>query len=190
LFFPFVYTGIKGIGKVAKFGKDLAFSSSKINKAIDTTAGFVRPTSNKPEAMFLAKNKEEARKAADANFAMEQVKKIDKEVGKMYPGVKTLFNKGLREQYIKQQNQFYKDLKELMFEGDLSKNMGDTEIAKKLKLQMKNGGLNNKSQSIIFDSIYNTRKKFVSLVETIKEGSTGAVTLPKDVTKFIWFNGR
>jgi len=181
LFFPFVYTGIKGIGKVAKFGKDLAFSSSKINKAIDTTAGFVRPTSNKPEAMFLAKNKEEARKAADANFAMEQVKKIDKEVGKMYPSVKTLFNKGLREQYTKQQNQFYKDLKELMFEGDLSKNMGDTEIAKKLKLQMKNGGLNNKSQSIIFDSIYNTRKKFVSLVETIKEGSTGAVTLPKDV---------
>ena len=181
LFFPFIYTGIKGIGKVAQFGKELAFSSSKINKRIDKAAGFVRPTSNKPEAMFLAKNKEEARKAADANFAMEQVKKIDKEVGKMYPGVKTLFNKGLREQYIKQQNQFYKDLKELMFEGDLSKNMGDTEIAKKLKLQMKNGGLNNKSQSIIFDSIYNTRKKFVSLVETIKEGSTGAVTLPKDV---------
>jgi len=181
MYFPFIYGATKGIGKVAQFGKELAFSSSKINKRIDQAAGFVRPTSNKPEAMFLAKNKEEARKAADANFAMEQVKRIDKEVGKMYPSVKTLFNKGLREQYTKQQNQFYKDLKELMFEGDLSKNMGDTEIAKKLKLQMKNGGLNNKSQSIIFDSIYNTRKKFVSLVETIKEGSTGAVTLPKDV---------
>jgi hypothetical protein len=183
MYFPFIYGATKGIGKVAQFGKDLAFSSSKINKAIDTTAGFVRPTSNKPEAMFLAKNAEEAGKAADSNFAMEQVKRIDKEVGKMYPSVKTLFNKGLREQYTKQQNQFYKDLKELMFEGDLSKKIGDTNLSKKLQIQMKNGGLNSKSQSIIFDSIYNTRQKFVSLVETIKEGSTGAVTLPKDVTK-------
>ena len=183
LYFPFIYGATKGVGKVAKFGKDLAFSSSKINKAIDTTAGFVRPTSNKPEAMFLAKNAEEAGKAADSNFAMEQVKRIDKEVGKMYPSVKTLFNKGLREQYTKQQDEFYKDLKELMFEGDLSKKIGDTNLSKKLQKQMKNGGLNNKSQSIIFDSIYNTRQKFVSLVETIKEGSTGAVTLPKDVTK-------
>ena len=68
-----------------QYGKDLAFSSSKINKTIDTIAGAVRPTSGKPEAMFLAKNAEEARKAADANFAMEQVKRIDKEVGKMFP---------------------------------------------------------------------------------------------------------
>ena len=50
---------------------------------------------------------------------------------------------------------------------------------------MKNGGLNSKSQSIIFDSIYNTRQKFVSLVETIKEGSTGAVTLTKRRDKII-----
>ena len=75
LYFPFIYGATKSVGKVAKFGKDLAFSSSKINKTIDSAAGVVRPTSNKPEAMFLAKNSEEAGKAADANFAMEQVKK-------------------------------------------------------------------------------------------------------------------
>jgi hypothetical protein len=67
--------------KVATYGKDLAFSSSKINKTIDTVVGAVRPTSGKPEAMFLAKNAENARKASDANFAMEQVKRIDKEGG-------------------------------------------------------------------------------------------------------------
>ena len=116
VYFPFVYGATKLVGKVAQFGKELAFSSSKINKSIDKIAGVVRPTSDKPEAMFLAKNAEEAGKAADANFAMEQVKRIDNEVGKMFPSIKTLFNKGLREQYTKQQNQFYKDLKELMFE--------------------------------------------------------------------------
>ena len=183
LYFPFVYGATKTVGKVAKFGKDLAFSSSKINKKVDQIAGVVRPTSTKPEAMFLAKNQENARKASDANFAMEQVKRIDNEVGKMFPGVKTLFNKGLREDYQKQQAEFYKDLKTLMFEGDMSKKLGNTAIAKKLQRKMTNGGLNAESRKIVFDAIYKSRQKFVNLIETIKEGSTAAVTLPKDVKK-------
>ena len=181
VYFPFVYGATKLVGKVAQFGKELAFSSSKINKSIDKIAGVVRPTSDKPEAMFLAKNAEEAGKAADANFAMEQVKRIDNEVGKMFPSIKTLFNKGLREQYTKQQDKFYKDLKELMFEGDLSKKLGNTKLSQKLQRQIKNGGLNSDSQKIVFDSIYNTRQKFASLVETVKEGSTAKVTLPKNM---------
>ena len=39
MYFPFIYGGTKAIGKVAQYGKDLAFSSSKINKTIDTAAG-------------------------------------------------------------------------------------------------------------------------------------------------------
>src|SRR5210317_1615639 len=181
LYFPFVYGATKAVGKVAKFGKDLAFSSSKINKAIDNAAGIVRPTSNKPEAMFLAKNAEEAGKAADANFAMEQVKRIDKEVNKMYPSVKSFFNKTLREDNKKGQAEFYKDLKELMFEGDLSKKIGNSDLTKKLQTQMKNGGLDNKSQQIIFDAVYNTRQKFASMLNTMREGSTSQVMLPKDL---------
>ena len=183
MYFPFIYGGTKVIGKVAKYGKDLAFSSSKINKTIDEVAGYVRPTSGKPVETFLAKNAENARKGADANFAMEQVKRIDSEVGKMFPSIKTLFNKGLREDYRKQQQTFYKDLKELMFEGDMSKKIGSTKLYKKLEKQMKNGGLDSKARTTVFDAIYNSRQKFVSLLETIKEGSTAAVTLPKDVRR-------
>jgi len=181
MYFPFIYGGTKAVSKVAKYGKDLAFSSSKINKTIDTAAGMVRPTSGKPEAMFLAKNAEEARKAADANFAMEQVKRIDKEVGKMFPSFKTFFNKNLRETNKKGQDQFYKDLKELMFEGDLTKKVGNTAIYKKVLKQMENGGLNAKSRQIVFDAIYNSRQKFATLLETIRQGSTAAITLPKSV---------
>ncbi len=181
MYFPFIYGATKGVGKVAQYGKDLAFSSSKINKTIDTAAGLVRPTSGKPEAMFLAKNAEEAAKAADSNFAMEQVKRIDKEVGKMFPPIKTFFNKTLRENNKKGQDQFYKDLKELMFEGDLTKKVGNTATYKKVLKQMKNGGLNTKSQQVVFDAIYNSRQKFASLLETIRQGSTGAITLPKSI---------
>lgn len=91
LYFPFIYAGTKFIGKVAEYGKELAYSSSKINKTIDEIAGYFRPTSDKPTEIFLAKNLEEARKASDANFAMEQVKRIDKEVGKMFPENKNTF---------------------------------------------------------------------------------------------------
>jgi hypothetical protein len=181
MYFPFIYGGTKAIGKVAQYGKDLAFSSSKINKTIDTAAGMVRPTSGKPEAMFLAKNAEEAAKAADSNFAMEQVKRIDKEVGKMFPTIKTFFNKTLTENQKQGQALFYKDLKELMFEGDLSKKVGNTKTYKKVLKQMKDGGLNTKSQQVVFDAIYNTRQKFTSLLETIRQGSTAKVTLPKDL---------
>ena len=180
LYFPFIYGGAKAIGKVATYGKDLALSSSKINKSIDKVASAVRPTSDKPTEMFLAKNVEAAGKAADTNFAIEQVKRIDKEVSKMFPSVKSFFN-GSKELNATKKETFYKDLKELMFEGKLTDKVGNSAIYKKIKKQMVDAGLNDKSQNIIFDGIYNTRKKFANLLETIQEGSTAKAVLPKEM---------
>ena len=47
-----------------------------------------------------------------------------------------------------------------MFEGDLTKSVGNTKIAKKVQKQMVDGGLNENSQKIIFDAVYNSRKQF------------------------------
>ena len=82
LYFPFIYGGTKvlgkglkagtgAVGKAAQFGKDLALSSSKIDQNINTVMSAARPTSNKATPMFLAKNREAAGKAADANFAIK-----------------------------------------------------------------------------------------------------------------------
>jgi hypothetical protein len=68
-----------------------------------------------------------------------------------------------------------------MFEGDLSKKLGDLKLTKKLEKQMINGGLDKESRKIIFDGIYNSRQKFVELLEKIREGSTAQVMLPKDL---------
>ncbi len=35
MYFPFIFGGVKAVGKVATYGKELALSSSKINKSID-----------------------------------------------------------------------------------------------------------------------------------------------------------
>jgi hypothetical protein len=181
LYFPFIYGTILGVGKIAKFGKELAFSSSIIDRRLNQAASAVRPTSNTPTEIFLAKNREEGAKAADANFAMEQVKRIDKEVGKMFSPIKSFFNKTLKDTQNKKREIFYKDLKEVMFEGDLTKKIGNTETVKKLKKQMTDGGLDETSQNIIFDSVYNSRKYFSSLLETVEQGSTAAAVLPKNV---------
>jgi hypothetical protein len=123
---------------------------------------------------------EEAGKAADANFAMEQVKRIDKEVSKMYPPVKSLF-KTTGVSNTAKQDSFFKDLKELMFEGDLSKNLGNTKILKKIKKEMDDAELSPERQNVILDAVYNTRQKFTKLLNTIQEGSTAKVDLPKDL---------
>ena len=180
LYFPFIYGGIKAVGGVAKAGKDLALSSSKINKRIDKVMSAVRPTSDKPTAMFLSKNKEAAGKAADANFAMEQVKRMDKEVSKMFPSVKSFFNRSGAENAAKR-DLFYKDLKDLMFEGNLQDKLGNTATYKKIKKQMTDAKLNTKSQGIVFDSVYNTRQKYVKLLETVQGGSTAKAILPKEM---------
>jgi len=180
LYFPFIYGGLKAVGKVGKYGKDLALSSSRINKSINTMASAVRPTSDKPTAMFLGKMREASGKAADTNFAIEQVKRIDKEVSKMFPSIKSFFN-GSRELNAAKKEAFYKDLKELMFEGKLTDKVGNSAIYKKIKKQMTDAGLNDKSQNTILDGIYNTRKKFANLLERIQEGSTAKATLPKEM---------
>ena len=180
LYFPFIYGAGKTVGKVAGYGKDLVLSSSKINKTIDKVVSAVRPTSNKPEAMFLGKNAEEAGKAADANFAMEQVKRIDKEVSKMYPPVKSLF-KTTGVSNTAKQDSFFKDLKELMFEGDLTQKLGNTKVFKKIKKEMDDSELSPQGQNTILDAVYNTRQKYTKLLNTIKEGSTAKVDLPKDL---------
>jgi len=177
LYFPFIFGGIKAVGNVAKYGKNLAFSSSKINKNIDRAMSAVRPTSDKPTEIFLGKMREASGKAADTNFAMEQVKRIDKEVSKMFPSIKSYFNKDVAHK----KEDFYKDLKELMFEGNLQDKVGNTATYKKIKKQMTDAGLNQKSQGIVFDSVYNSRQKFGALLETIQEGSTAKAMLPKEM---------
>ena len=46
----------------------------------------------------------------------------------------------------------------------LSEKLGNTKTYKKIKKQMTDGGLNSKSQQVVFDSVYNSRQKFVNLL--------------------------
>ena len=60
LYFPFIFGGLKAIGNVAKYGKSLALSSSKINKAI--TRNYISSYHN-----YTLKNLNKAQNHKNAN---------------------------------------------------------------------------------------------------------------------------
>ena len=85
---PFVYGIGIGAKTLAKKGKELAYSNSKIARGLDKFGAIFRARSSKPEEVFLSKMKENARKMADTNFSMEQVARIDKITNKYFPATK------------------------------------------------------------------------------------------------------
>ena len=90
---PFVYGIGTGAKTLAKKGKELAYSNSKIARGLDKFGAIFRARSSKPEQVFLSKMQENARKMADTNFSMEQVARIDKITNKYFPASKNLFDK-------------------------------------------------------------------------------------------------
>ena len=114
---PVVY-GAFGAGKLlATRGKELVYSNSQIEKVVDKIGSFFRPRGGAPQEIFEARRLEKGREMADTNFAMEQVKRIDREVDKIFPSVKTFLDSNTEDSRAL----FLKDLDEAMFAGDLRK---------------------------------------------------------------------
>ena len=95
---------------------------------------------------------------ADTNFAMEQVKRIDKEVNQMFPTLKNFLNKTNDEN----RGKFFKEIKELMFEGDIKKGI-PAKLKKPLK-QIKNKVQKNKSQKYYY-ATNKVRERFSTLLD-------------------------
>ncbi len=173
---PFVYGIGAGAKTLAKQGKELAYSSSKIARALDKFGATFRPRGSKPKDVFLSKMRENARKMADTNFSMEQVARIDKEVNKFFPATKGFFDKASNPERKK----FLQDLDELLFAGDLNKGL-NKELSDKVLKSMKKAKMPQESKDVIIEGLNKTREKFKDLLN-ITAGGPGAKTdLPPGV---------
>ena len=116
---PMVY----GVGKfavtLAKGGRDLAYSNSVIEKALDKFGSVFRFRGQKPIQQALAKETEQATKMADTNLAMENVTRIDREMNKIFPETKKFFLSVNQ----KERKNFLKLLDETLFAGPLTKGL-------------------------------------------------------------------
>ena len=166
---PVVYGVGKGIKAAATRGKNIEFSNSKLDKFFNKTFSALRARGAKPQSIFEAKMAEKGATMADTNRAMELVKTIDSEVDSMFPTVKSVLDKSSD----KRKADIYKELNDILFEGELSKAIPSSAAARTHKF-LKDNGATDESIENIFEAIGGAREKFVDLINA----SSNA---PKDV---------
>ncbi len=178
---PFVYGVGAGAKTLAKRGKELAYSSSKIERGLDKLASVFRFRGTKPGEIAASKQTQKARQMRDTNFSEEMVARIDTEVDKVFPEFRKFFNASS----VAERKEFLKVLDNTLFEGDLTAPI-DSNLAGQLA-SIVNKRLGKKEGAIVTDSILTvlnkTRKEFNDLLEITAAGPGGKVDLPTGVTR-------
>jgi len=171
---PIVYGLGKGASKLLqKKGKDLAYSDDAIERKLDKFGGIFRFRGNKPIQQALAREQESASKMVDTNFAMEQVARIDKEVNKIFPETRNI----LFAANTAERKQLYKEMNDLLFEGDLMKGLDEAKTLDFVDLLTRNGAT-PEGVEVILNGIKNSRSYFVDLLK-IASDSPSVNDLPK-----------
>jgi hypothetical protein len=149
-------------------GKELAFSNDKLKRLFDKVGSAFRPRGAAPQEVFLSKRTEKGRQMADTNFAMEQVKRIDKEVNQMFPTLKNFLNKTNDEN----RGKFFKEINDLMFEGDLKKGIPGGAVNAFAKSAKKQGAKADNVNNIV-NAATKVRERFSTLMDITAQGAVG-----------------
>jgi len=178
---PFVYGVGAGAKTLAKRGKELAYSSSKIERGLDKLASVFRFRGTKPGEIAASKQTQKARQMRDTNFSEELVARIDTEVDKVFPEFRKFFNASS----VAERKEFLKVLDNTLFEGDLTapidsnlKNQLRKIVTKRMGAQKGNPVADN-----ILEVLTKTRKEFNDLLEITAAGPGAKVDLPTGVTR-------
>ncbi len=113
-----LFTGvIGGVGSVlkglAKRGKDMRFSNSKLDRFYDKVASKVRARGGKTQEFFDIERGQVGARSADVNFAQQVSRELDKNIDAIFPAYKTVTNKLV----AKERNDLLKGLNEAMLSG-------------------------------------------------------------------------
>jgi hypothetical protein len=178
---PFVYGVGAGAKALAKRGKELAYSSSKIEKGLDKLGSVFRFRGTKPQEIALSKQQQNARKMRDTNFSEEMVSRIDIEVDKAFPEFRKFFNASS----VEERKKFLKLLDDTLFEGDLKAGL-DSNLSSQVLKSVTNR-LGKKEGPVVANNLLEildkTRKEFNDLLEITAAGPGAKVDLPVGVTR-------
>ncbi len=172
---PAVY----GVGKSAKLlaqqGRELAYSNSRFKRLLNKVASAVRPRERLTPEAFDEFTRLEGLKARDANRAKELFSNFTKEVNKVFPEIKTYYDKSLQTE----KETFLKQLNDILLEGDLTK-PANKEKLETLIDSLKTKNLDEVSRVKILESINGARSEFSNLVGIIERNSDSAVSATKN----------
>jgi len=179
---PFVY-GVGAGGKaLAKRGKDLAYSNSSFERWVDKYIGSpFRPRGDLPQEVFESEMAKAGLKARDTFRAREIVENITKEVDKIYPRSSKFFDSSTdAEQKI-----FYKKLNDVLFEGDLSKELNPKAVDDLVKFLQNKKVSEDSIQNIVLN-LNGARDEFSNLIKILERNAEGKIkTGAKDLQKIM-----
>ena len=162
---PFVYGAGKTVKALAKRGEDDAYSNSAVTRWIDKyIVGPLSPAGDQPEAVFKAQMSKEALKASDTLRIKEITDNITREADKIFPNTSKFFDTTTNVE----QQQFYKQLNDVLFEGDLRKPVNADASDKLIKL-LKGKKVSDESIGKIISSLDDGRAEVVKLIDILEQ---------------------
>ena len=169
---PIVYGAARGIKAAATRGKNIEFSNSKLDQFFNKTFSALRARGAKPQDIFEAKMAEKGATMADTNRAMELVKRMDTDIDKMFPSLKTTFTKSTG----KEKSKILKEINDTMFSGKLDEDIAQP-IKDNLTDTLKKKGLDQKGVNNLFQTIDAARGKFTELINASSNAPKDVATL-------------
>ena len=164
---PFAYGVTEGAIKLAKYGKQLAYSSSKLERTFDKIGGAFRFRGDLPIEEALSKELEVGRKMADTNLAMEQVTRIDKEVNKIFPEANKFFNSASSQE----KKGFLEILDKSLFSGNLANPLDET-VVNTIRDTMIKRGAQSEGVSTVLTGLQKIRTQYSDLINIASKGRT------------------
>jgi hypothetical protein len=167
---PFVAGATKGAKALATKGKDLAYSNSRIERWLSKVADSFTPEGPLTKALFGSQKVMEGFRAADLNRATELVKNLDRQVGQAFPQMQKVLDRSLT---VKEKEQFYNQINELILDGDITKITGAEQADAFIENLVKKG-IDEKTARKIITTVDDARGTFANLLDT-----TGNLNAPE-----------
>ena len=158
---PFAAGIGKGAKAIATKGKELAYSNSRIDRFLNKVAEAFTPEGPLTRSLFGSQKVMEGFRSADLNRATDLVKTLDKTVSKAFPQMQDALDRSLTKQ---EKELFYKEINDLMLDGDLTK-LSDPKKLEAFTASLKKKNVNEKIINELTTTIDEARSTIGGLIE-------------------------
>ena len=158
---PFAAGIGKGAKAIATKGKELAYSNSRIDRFLNKVAEAFTPEGPLTRSIFGSQKVMEGFRSADLNRATELVKTLDKTVSKAFPQMQDALDRSLTKQ---EKELFYKEINDLMLDGDLTK-LTDPKKLETFTASLKKKNVSEKIINELTETIDEARSTIGGLIE-------------------------
>ena len=162
LFTPIVGAAGKSAKALAQKGKELAYSNNRFERYLNKFAEAFTPEGPLTKALFGSQKVMEGFRSADMNRATQLVKQLDRTVQKAFPQMQKVLDRSLSK---KEKETFYKEINELILDGDLTK-YSNTKTVERFQKSLKDRGVSDSVINDLFNTVDSARSTFANLIKT------------------------